>query len=204
MLANMASLNKRKWNPNCHLVAREFSISGSTSFCFVLFYIHKFSCIKKFGKSCKCWAVGPGLTKAIVQLSSANTTQTMDCCSGEKGLWGQHIQKSVQSSLHNWTMYIVKLGATTLDKFPLPQGGTQVIPLLIQWSHLRETVRRRCWAVGHALHSKFERSSANSSQTIWGTICSVLGRTIACQHNMSTDFKQKVYIWYCLNKLITH
>ena len=62
-LPHMASLNKRNWNPRCHLVAGEFNMSWQHLFYFKLFT--QFNCIKKIRQSCECWAVGPALQSNI-------------------------------------------------------------------------------------------------------------------------------------------
>ena len=55
-----------------------------------------------------------------------------------------NIHKTVLSSLYDWTMYINKNKVTPGIPLPLP---------LIQWSHVRHTLRGRCWAVGPASQS---------------------------------------------------
>ena len=76
-------------------------------------------------------------------------------CSGEQARQ-PNIRKIPESSLYSWTMYI-----TEKNKVLPPYVNSLAtrwhmlgIPLpLNQWSHARQTLRRRCWAVGPALQS---------------------------------------------------
>ena len=87
---------------------------------------------------------------AVLALDSWNN------CSGEQARQ-PNIRKIVQSSLHSWTIYIIK------ENKVLPPYVNSLatrwhmlgIPLpLNQWSLAQQTLRRSCLAVGSALQRK--------------------------------------------------